>query len=428
MYRTVTESTKKRVAGKQEFKCANNLNVSLKGLEKFFCPLWQISGSSKGCFNESGYEIDHIVEHSVSRNDNEDNLQALCLMCHSVKTKRFMSKSNTDKKASTNYDVSITQNIPRIEKPEWIRCIPVYSYLKVFNISSLSSLETDKLHIKNYNPHLALFQVLHCADRTITHNMFYEKKYYPRIWVNNGLSWGLLEIGLAINEVLKVQKKTFENFIKEHIYMTKEAKDHFTKYIKLSDLKNINLQDTKIEINYLHEEIEKLIISCAPTTYPRYLSTKYNGLLLLDSDSDDSESSFEKNLIKYNPKYNGSFEKYLIKYNPKKKNRKSSSEEEQTKCKSKKKKQVSELSSEEEPIKYKPKNKKKKSESSSEETPIKYKSKKKKSESSSEESVKYKSKKKKSESSEEEPVKYKSKKKKSESSSEEEPIKSKSKK
>jgi hypothetical protein len=104
MARNVSESVKKRVAGKQNFKCANSNDRTLKGLEGFFCPLWQIKGSIQGIFNESGYEIDHIVEHSISHDDNENNLQALCLMCHSVKSKRFATnKAKNNSKQKNHY-------------------------------------------------------------------------------------------------------------------------------------------------------------------------------------------------------------------------------------------------------------------------------------------------------------------------------------
>lgn len=95
--RSLSESVKKRIAGKQHYKCANE-NSDLKGLEGFDCPLWQISGLHQGIFNESGYEIDHKKEYCMTQDDSEGNLQALCGMCHSVKSKRFATKRATDKK------------------------------------------------------------------------------------------------------------------------------------------------------------------------------------------------------------------------------------------------------------------------------------------------------------------------------------------
>jgi hypothetical protein len=101
--RNVSEAKKKMVAGKQFYKCANRPNSNINRLKHYLCPLWQKNDENKGSFDESGYEIDHIIEHSLTFNDDIENLQALCKMCHTVKTKRFMinehggtKKSNID--------------------------------------------------------------------------------------------------------------------------------------------------------------------------------------------------------------------------------------------------------------------------------------------------------------------------------------------
>ena len=85
MARNVSESIKKRVAGRHFFKCANRDNEILN----YKCPLWQKNDETKGSFDESGYEIDHMSELSISGNNELSNLQALCKSCHTVKTKRF---------------------------------------------------------------------------------------------------------------------------------------------------------------------------------------------------------------------------------------------------------------------------------------------------------------------------------------------------
>jgi hypothetical protein len=94
--RSVSDSIKKKVAGRQFFKCNNKIAVDIIGLKDYLCPLWQKQDDNKGCFDESGYDIDHIVEHSITADDNPDNLQALCKSCHSVKTKRFLNKKTDD--------------------------------------------------------------------------------------------------------------------------------------------------------------------------------------------------------------------------------------------------------------------------------------------------------------------------------------------
>lgn len=77
--RKVTAAVKKRVAGKQRFTCATNVS-------DYTCPL----GGNP--FDEAGYEIDHIVELCNGGTNDESNLQALCLMCHRVKSNRNSTK------------------------------------------------------------------------------------------------------------------------------------------------------------------------------------------------------------------------------------------------------------------------------------------------------------------------------------------------
>ena len=62
------------VAGRQAFKCANKPDKVLKGLETYKCPLWQLEHEDKGSFT-----------------DELNNLQALCNICHSAKTRLFTS-------------------------------------------------------------------------------------------------------------------------------------------------------------------------------------------------------------------------------------------------------------------------------------------------------------------------------------------------
>ncbi len=87
----ITYSRRIKIAGKQYFKCANNpnLNMKLKGVGNYNCPLWSKNDENRGNFDESGFEIDHITEWCISQDDKDENLQALCLSCHRVKTKNF---------------------------------------------------------------------------------------------------------------------------------------------------------------------------------------------------------------------------------------------------------------------------------------------------------------------------------------------------
>lgn len=95
--RKLTDSQKKFIAGSQKYKCANNPHIllAINKLINYKCPLWRNNGD--GSFDEAGYEIDHIEEYSINQNDNINNLQALCLSCHRVKTKKFLLKNKPDK-------------------------------------------------------------------------------------------------------------------------------------------------------------------------------------------------------------------------------------------------------------------------------------------------------------------------------------------
>jgi uncharacterized Zn-finger protein len=81
----------------------------LHNLEGFECSLWQ-NKNDPGIFDESGYEIDHVIEFSVTQNNSESNLQALCRVCHRKKTNIFMQKlrKKTIKAKKSHADLKIT--------------------------------------------------------------------------------------------------------------------------------------------------------------------------------------------------------------------------------------------------------------------------------------------------------------------------------
>jgi hypothetical protein len=98
MSKKLSKATKNMIAGKQRYRCANKPGIQLKGLADYECPLWKNKNIDlRGCFNEAGYVIDHIYGYSTPKHGDENNLQALCPMCHSVKTKRFLMNQNADR-------------------------------------------------------------------------------------------------------------------------------------------------------------------------------------------------------------------------------------------------------------------------------------------------------------------------------------------
>ena len=114
--KNLSEADKKRIAGRQFFRCNNKPGSILYGLENYECPLWQRNTDYKGNFDGAGYDIDHIIERSIGGTNDEDNLQALCPTCHAYKTRNFRSKKNnsSSEEENINYDSDNENNKKKI--------------------------------------------------------------------------------------------------------------------------------------------------------------------------------------------------------------------------------------------------------------------------------------------------------------------------
>jgi len=122
--RKVTESQKKRIATRQQFVCANSVSSVITD---YSCPF------QGKVFDESGYEIDHINELCTSDDNSLDNLQALCINCHRVKTIRFNStrekketkprKKKTEETTQTTLVSDSTLPLQPTPPPIWNRFV-----------------------------------------------------------------------------------------------------------------------------------------------------------------------------------------------------------------------------------------------------------------------------------------------------------------
>jgi 5-methylcytosine-specific restriction endonuclease McrA len=83
--RTTISAETRKILNSQQF-CANKIDKPAPGCRGYLCPLW--NGPRLGEFDESGSEIDHIIEVTRGGTNEITNLQKLCPCCHAVKTKR----------------------------------------------------------------------------------------------------------------------------------------------------------------------------------------------------------------------------------------------------------------------------------------------------------------------------------------------------
>ena len=108
--KTITQKTKKLIEERQGNKCANSLYNPAINLSNYKCLLWKYES---GYFDESGYDIDHIDEVSRTKDNELENLQALCHNCHAFKTKKFIN----NKGRFTSTELHNGAGIMDIDKP-----------------------------------------------------------------------------------------------------------------------------------------------------------------------------------------------------------------------------------------------------------------------------------------------------------------------
>jgi hypothetical protein len=96
--RNLSNLIESKVAGRQFYKCANKPNSNLFKLKNYLCPMWCKTDENRGIFDDSGFVIDHIEDHSLTGNDEISNLQALCIYCHTVKAETLLCIHSSNKK------------------------------------------------------------------------------------------------------------------------------------------------------------------------------------------------------------------------------------------------------------------------------------------------------------------------------------------
>lgn len=88
--RYISDKNKQIILKRQKYRCANSPGANLFRIGDWPCLLWE--GNRNGVFMDNMYEFDHVVEFSLTKDNNIDNISAICALCHSYKTKNFQSE------------------------------------------------------------------------------------------------------------------------------------------------------------------------------------------------------------------------------------------------------------------------------------------------------------------------------------------------
>lgn len=268
---SLPEATKKRIAGKQHYKCANKPGSNLKGLEGYDCLCWGNKDvDNRGAFDESGYEIDHIIEFCISQDDSDTNLQALCISCHKVKSKRFMSidenrKYYKSKKIKVNeYSSEVFEEFTKEELTETKKATDVMLLDKIYKYFIIWHNWKDK-ESKEYPTKKDLKTYL-LETRKLK---FAESKfYYLKRRDKNGDV--ILEF---INEVLEETQNEDDVMTLDNIYK------YFSNWVKQSGKTRKKCPDRKELKTYLIEKREL-----------KFADNKYYGIKMKDTgDAEEFE-------------------------------------------------------------------------------------------------------------------------------------------
>jgi hypothetical protein len=143
--RYISNENKEIILKRQNYRCANTPDANLYRIGDFPCVLWE--GTRKGVFMESGYEFDHVIEFSLTRENNINNLQALCHSCHAYKTKDFQRELALARNKGIIGECTITiDNIPSSKYDELSSDFDdSKSYSTDFDGSESSDITDEKL-------------------------------------------------------------------------------------------------------------------------------------------------------------------------------------------------------------------------------------------------------------------------------------------
>lgn len=243
---------------------------------------------------------------------------------HEKKCVKFVKKSisfdnntmgNNNVNTLTNTNINNNNNIVI----NIINKISLCSYLDMYGIKRLMGSEQNEVMDINNNPQLTLFRIIHCSrHRDSCHNIYYDQKRHPNVWIHNGYYWKSDKMSDVINRVLKVQQAIFKTFLKNDTGNLRfRIKKHINDYLESIDSTNENFDKNILAL--LHKDIKNLLIENAPMIYLIYSDTKTDNSLprrdysSLSSDSPTKNSWSENESYTFNSDSDSSSEEEPIK-------------------------------------------------------------------------------------------------------------------
>lgn len=182
--KNISQKIKNEILIKQNFKCANIPGVHIRYLSNFSCPLWARNNGDlekiSDTPSEYSYNIDHIVEHSISSDNNVSNLCALCISCHYIKTRNYLNVLDYSKKKSYEsndnfnlYEYTESDNLTIFSKSEY------YPGRFIINKNNVDSFLNSMINgeQKNY----ILYE-----EKNATFKLYFNIKYTDRkvlLWI-----------------------------------------------------------------------------------------------------------------------------------------------------------------------------------------------------------------------------------------------------
>lgn len=198
--RNISTTIKNKIAASQRYKCANKPESNLLGLENCECLLWKYED---GSFNSTGYDIDHVIEFSISQDNSESNLQALCPACHAYKTrhhsmsKKLISSEQSNSKVSKSkqdINVILQQPLPNITINKSIFSDPKKFISNTYRTTRAFDVWVD-------NKIVCVFSIVTDRDYNPDHDI-HNKLYSNAVYVES-IYWDYKYIGINNDVILK---------------------------------------------------------------------------------------------------------------------------------------------------------------------------------------------------------------------------------